>query len=264
MADGVPGTPSQSEPYAALAAGYDAVMDHVDYDAWADYAATLLQRYAPRAEALVELGCGTGELALRLVPLGPETLRYRGYDGSAEMVAVARAKAAAAGLELPFEVLRFGEPVPGPPADAVLLLYDGLNYLLDEPGLVGLFRSAHDALRPGGVFIVDQSTPVNSSRHAAEFEDAGETGAFAFDRHSHYDPATRLHTTRFELTLPDGTRRAETHVQRAYTLAEVERAVGQTPFEVSAVLDDFGETPATRETERAHWVLRRPSATAGG
>ena len=80
----------EGEPYAALAAGYDAVMDHVDYDAWADYAVTLLQRWAPRAERLVELGCGTGELALRLVPLGPEALTYRGYDGSPAMVGVAK------------------------------------------------------------------------------------------------------------------------------------------------------------------------------
>lgn len=249
----------EGAPYAALAAGYDAVMDHVDYDAWADYAVTLLQTYAPRAEALVELGCGTGELALRLVPLGPETLSYRGYDGSPEMVAVARQKAAEAGVALDFGVLRFGEPVPGPPADAVLLLYDGLNYLLDPDALVALFQSAHDALAPGGVFIVDQSTPVNSSRHAAEFEDDGETDAFAFVRHSHYDPATRLHTTRFEMTLLGGERHAETHVQRAYTLAEVALAIAKTPLDVVTVLDDFGETPATPETERAHWVLRRPA-----
>ena len=245
-------------PYAALAGGYDAVMAHVDYDAWADYAAELLQRYAPRATDLVELGCGTGELALELLGRAPETLRYRGYDGSPEMIEAARRKAAAEAAPLAFGVLCFGEAVPGPPADAVLLLYDGLNYVLDSAGVVALLRSAHDALRPGGVFVFDQSTPVNSERHAAAFEDAGSTEAFDYVRQSHYDAAVRLHTTRFELTFADGATAHETHVQRAYTLDEVRAAIGETAFRVEAVLDGFSDDPATDQTERAHWVLRRP------
>ena len=253
---------AETTPYAALAAGYDAVMAHVDYDAWADHVAHLLQTYAPRATEVVELGCGTGELALELLGRAPDTLRYRGYDGSPEMVAAARRKAADEGAGLRFDVLRFGDAVPGPPADAVLLLYDGLNYLLDLDAVGRLLRSAHDALRPGGVFVVDQSTPANSRRHAAEFEDAGATEAFDYVRRSHYDAATGLHTTAFDLTLADGARHYETHVQRAYALDDVRGAVAQSGLQVVAVLDGFSDDPATDATERAHWVLRRPADAA--
>ena len=251
---------AEQTPYAALAAGYDAVMAHVDYDGWADHAAHLLQTYAPRARRVVELGCGTGELALELLGRAPDDLSYRGYDGSPEMIAVARAKASAAGAPLAFDVLRFDEPVPGPPADAVLLLYDGLNYVLHADGVAELMQHAFDALRPGGVFVFDQSTPVNSQRHAADFEDAGACDAFDYVRSSAYDAEARLHTTRFALTFADGSTASETHVQRAYTLGEVRVAVGETGFEVEAVLDGFSDDPAGDQTERAHWVLRRPGA----
>ena len=51
----------------------------------------------------------------------------------------------------------------------------------------------------------------------------------------------------------------EPPVERIADTAEVALAVARAPFEVAATLDDFGETPATDQTERAHWVLRRPA-----
>ena len=52
-----------TQPYSALAAGYDAVMAHVDYPFWAAYLQSLLREHHPEAETLVELGCGTGQHA---------------------------------------------------------------------------------------------------------------------------------------------------------------------------------------------------------
>ncbi len=248
-------------PYSALADGYDAVMAHVDYPFWADYVQSLLARHAPGAASVIELGCGTGSLALALQPLGPPPagFAYRAFDGSEAMLEVARAT-----VDVPATCARldFREPIPGPPADAVLLLYDGLNYLTEPADVRTLLGHIRDALapatdgRPGGVAIVDQSTPVNSEVHADDFDDEGVTDTLAFRRTSRYDAATRLHTTSFEIRTPDGRESVETHVQRAYTLAEVRALAAEAGLEEVAAYDDFALTPATDATERVHWVWR--------
>lgn len=249
-------------PYSALAAGYDRVMDYVDYEAWADYVHHVLGEHEDDAgtASILELGCGTGALAAHLQPLGP--YRYHGTDGAAAMVAVAQTRAAAGEIDATFAVADFAEPPPGGPFDAALLLYDGLNYVLDPEGVAGVFRAALSAVRPGGLFVVDQSTPANSENHEDEFEDDGEvdtpTGLFRYVRRSRYDRATRLHETTFEIETAAG-RVVERHVERAYTMDEVEDAATAAGWRVEASYDGFSLDPADDDAERVHWVLRRPA-----
>jgi SAM-dependent methyltransferase len=248
----------QTDPYSRLAEGYDFVMAHVDYAAWADYVQELLDRHADDRglETLLELGCGTGELARALQPLGP--YRYTGTDASAAMIAQAQQKAASGQVKARFAVADFAEAPGGAPFDAVVLLYDGLNYVLDPEGLARVFAAVHGALRPGGLFVFDQSTPANSVNNAAYFEDEGEEDGFRYVRRSHYDPATHLHTTAFELKTPEGMFE-ERHVERAYEIGEI-RPLVAAHFDVLACYDGFSLDPAHAGTERVHWVVRRSEA----
>jgi SAM-dependent methyltransferase len=177
------------------------------------------------------------------------------------MIRVARAKAKglrASELTLRFDVADFTDFALDRPFDAALLLYDGLNYLLDEADVAALFARVHQALVPGGTFVVDQSTPANSLNNADYFGDEGEVDRFAYVRRSRYDEATRLHTTEFDLTI-DGETYAERHVQRAYALDEVAALVDASPLERVAAYDGFSLDPASAASERIHWVLRRPA-----
>jgi SAM-dependent methyltransferase len=254
--------PREAAPYSLLAEGYDAVMAHVDYAAWAEYVHGLLERHHPAARDVLELGCGTGALALALQPLGDGGgYAYRATDAAEAMLVVARRKARAAGVPVRFARADFRALPPLDPADAVLLLYDGLNYLLDEADLARLFAGVARVLRPGGVFVVDQSTPANSLNHPDGFDDAGDAGAFTYLRTSRYDPGARLHTTCFRLER-DGMAYEEVHVQRAYARAEVEPLARAAGFAVLAAYDGFSDDPAGEGAERIHWVLRKPAGPA--
>ena len=245
----------EAPPYALLAEGYDAVMAHVDYDAWADYVHALLLKHHEAVHSILELGCGTGSLALALHPYGP--FDYHATDGVKAMVDVARRKAEAEGVPMTCSVADFRAVPTVPPVDAVLLLYDGLNYLLEPSDIAGLFDGVARALKPGGVFLFDQSTPQNSLNNADGFDDAGRTEAFEYLRTSHYDPATHLHTTRFRLGI-NGRTYSETHVQRAYEMGEIELLIARSLLERVAAYDGFSLDPAEASAERIHWVLRKP------
>ncbi len=245
--------PRTAAPYDALAAGYDVVMEHVDYPFWADYVHTLVQQHLPGARTLLELGCGTGSLALELQPLGP--YQYHGTDASAAMIRVAEAKAELYGADVSFSVADFTAFTTDTPVDVVVLLYDGLNYLLDPRDVRLLMARAAAALRPGGLFVFDQSTPANSENNEAFFEDEGSAEGFRYKRTSHYDRATRLHTTSFEIDV-QGTPFHETHVQRAYHMEEVRLLIPES-FAFVAAYDGFSPDAAGEHSERVHWVLRR-------
>ena len=254
----MPESDTSTTPYDALAAGYDVVMAHVDYADWADYVLELFDAHDAAPRSILELGCGTGSLALDLQDRG--SFHYVGTDKSAAMIRVAQAKAKLQGRaagDLRFAVADFADFETDEAFDAVLLLYDGLNYLLEADEVAALFVHVASALRTGGLFVVDQSTPANSVNNAAYFEDEGGADDFAYIRRSHYDPATRLHTTDFDLTVEDATY-TEQHVQRAYTRAEVEALAAASPLDIVAAYDGFTFDPATDATERIHWVLQRP------
>jgi len=250
------------DPYSALARGYDLVMDHVDYDQWAAYLFSLLRRHGSGVKTVVELGGGTGSLARRLQPLGDYD--YLLTDGSTAMLRRARRKLARDEGPIRFAQADFTDVTPGKlsltkPADAVILVYDGLNYLLDEADVAALFRCVHELLRPGGVAIIDQSTPANSEERGDGFVDEGARADFSYVRESQYDPKTRRHETVFSLTV-DGESRKERHVQRAYTRAEVRTLVDASPLIAEAAYDEFTTDPAHDESYRVHWVLRRPES----
>lgn len=244
----------ETPPYTALAAIYDVVMEYVEYDFWAEYMLDLLAEHHPEAASILELGCGTGTFALELVRRYP--CRYLATDAMPGMIRVAEAKAALEQASVQFSVADFTNFRLDSPVDVVLLLYDGLNYLLDPASVRALFRCVHRALKPGGLFIFDQSTPANSLNNEAYFEDQGRGEDFSYVRHSTYDRTARIHTTTFDITV-EGTTFHETHRQRAYTLAEIRAFRDAAAFEEVAAFDGFSHDPATEASERIHWVWRR-------
>lgn len=247
-------TVKMADPYSVLAAGYDVVMGHVDYGEWASYVQGLIESFHPNAERVLELGCGTGSLALELQP--EESYEYWATDRSETMLKVARRKAAEGDVPIAFSRADFTDFTVDRSVDVVLLLYDGLNYLLDERNVARLFEQAYQALDERGLFIVDQTTPVNSEANEGFFDDEGTVGGFDYRRRSRYDPETRRHTTHFDITV-NGTTYREEHVQRAYTISEIRSVIERGPFLVQGCFAGISRKTATEAAERVHWVLRK-------
>jgi 2-polyprenyl-3-methyl-5-hydroxy-6-metoxy-1,4-benzoquinol methylase len=80
------------------------------------------------ASSVHEVGCGEGELAIRLARRG---LRVRGSDAFAEVVAEARRRATAAGLEIEFEPTPIERLDPDRDAAELVVCCEVLEHLED-------------------------------------------------------------------------------------------------------------------------------------
>lgn len=242
-------------PYSVIAKGYDLVMAHVDYEYWAEYTDQLLWHFHPEPVSIRELGCGTGTFALHLQPLGP--YEYTATDISPDMIKMARQKASQEGVTIDFDIEDFSSFSVTEPHDVIILLYDGLNYLLEEDKILSLFECCFNALKPQGVFFFDQSTPANSINNQEYFSDEGSMEGFSYIRQSDYNQSTCLHTTTFEIQTDQSTF-IEKHLQRAYTLNTIKSLLLKAGFSIEMAFDGFSAEPASEASERIHWLVRRP------
>jgi 2-polyprenyl-3-methyl-5-hydroxy-6-metoxy-1,4-benzoquinol methylase len=112
---------------------------------------------------VLDIGCGTGSLSVVLAGLGHNVT---GIDWSASMISLARAKAAALGLQVEFHVMDAASPrLPHEPFDAIVCRH--LLWALPEPRRV-LERWA-DLLKPGGrLLLIEGSWGTGAGLRAQE------------------------------------------------------------------------------------------------
>ena len=244
----------QAKPYEGLAAIYDHVMRHVDYVHWAQFVQSLLRRHNGDTGHLLELACGTGNIAFALASLG---YAITGLDLSPEMVDEARKKARGRDGELTFDVGDLRDLGEIGPFEGAICLYDSFNYLLSLAAFDRALQQVHNVLSPGAVFIFDVCTERNSVQHFGDVRDTEQGPGFMYSRHSYYDADERLQFNRFDIQLEDGSRRQESHVQRIYPHEDLVARIIASPFDLLEALDGFSRRPGSERSDRVHFVLRR-------
>lgn len=242
--------PNQFQEVATI---YDSLMSVVPYRQWIDYVERIWERYGHRPRRVLDLACGTGSATIELKRRGYEV---EGVDSSAAMLAIARQKAP----EIRFHEQDARALFLPEPFDAVVCLFDSLNYLLEWEGLEAAFRGVRRGLSPGGLLVFD----LNAIRALEEgmFTQAGQgrDAAVNYVWQSHYFPETRLCRVDMQFLVHEATgsrQFAETHWQRGYTIPEVlqaERAGGLQPV---AVFDAFTFDPPTARSDRLYFVAKR-------
>ena len=100
--------------YGAVAPVYDRLNAEIDYTAWAAFAERCMEKFCRERPALVlDLACGTGRMTIAMAERGYDMI---GVDGSADMLAVAYDRAAAAGRQsflFQYEIVgEFSSPPP--------------------------------------------------------------------------------------------------------------------------------------------------------
>ena len=133
--------------YENFAYYYDSLMDQRFYD---DYLQFILSHAT--FSRVLELGCGTGEMAVRLAKLDKRILAT---DLSDDMLEVARMKAMYHDVHIDFRKVDMCDFETDSVFDLILCLCDSLNYILDQESVYQVFVNAFNSLENQGTFIFD-------------------------------------------------------------------------------------------------------------
>lgn len=133
--------------YEKFAYYYDSLMEPSFYD---DYLNFILEHV--RFNRVFEIGCGTGEMAIRLARL--DKLVYA-TDLSDDMLEVARMKAMEADVTLFLKKVDMTDFEISEEVDLVLCLCDSLNYVIQKDDVLKVFKNVFHSLKRNAYFIFD-------------------------------------------------------------------------------------------------------------
>jgi len=234
-------------PYARLSEFYDV--------GWGDFAesslrfvTTTLKEYGVKKGRILELACGTGILAIHLAKAGHTVL---GLDRSPGMVALARGKGQQLG-NTEFRVADMRTFNVESTFDAVICLFDSINYLTELRDVETTINLVSSVLNRDGLLVFDFNRPIIYSAHSGKtLRRRVENGILL--QELHYDGASRIARTVFRF--PGGD--VETHIQRAYELHEIEPLLTQAGLPMDGCFSDFSRRAVSSVSERLICVCQK-------
>ena len=251
--------------YDVFAYFYDELMSDLPYDKWADTAALILEKHGIKTGRVIDLGCGTGEITMRLFDKGYE---MTGIDLSSEMLTIAADKKYENEMDDIMYVCQDMTDISLPfKADAFVCLGDGMNYLTDEDTFTSALKSVKENISDNGVFVFDLKTYKLYSEQYADNEFSEEHDDVLLNWVNHFDKETGINTYNISLEYEDedGYQKSdEIHEQKAYSTDVVHTMAEQAGLKIVEIIperdkSDISEAAAceTENADRLYYVLAK-------
>lgn len=237
----------RDKQYTHIAEIYMHLMSTVDYKDWADYIFEICEGYDLKPQLVLELACGTGELAGHLSKLFPKIIVT---DISIEMLKLHSNNhnyiVCCDMLKIPFKQ-KF---------DLVISTFDSVNYLTNENEIELLFREVNELLSPQGIFTFDVSLEANSIANEKHLNREGKINGIIYKQKSEYDKDAKIHLNYFDLEFADGTKLSEVHKQKIYDFNYYFEVINNCGLYVSECFDAFSFDDADENSERVQFIVK--------
>jgi len=235
-------------PYKYVALFYSHLMESIDYSVWGEYLADLIEGEGIKHPSILELSSGLGNLSDIL------SKKYRKIicsDNSLDMLLNFKNR------KLPLICFDMREIPIRRKFDVVLSTFDSINYLLTYKDIVKHLKSVKNSLTKNGFYTFDASLELNSTKYAKLLNRKGEFEGVQYRQRSFYDIIKKIHTNKFEITLPDGKKIQETHRQKIYPIETFFKAAEESGLYVQDCFNCFTFDNVNVKSERAQFILRR-------
>lgn len=240
--------------YEKVATFYDFLMRHVQYRPWFEYVHEILERRVDEPGEVLEIACGSGRVLEMFCERGWQVW---GMDRSRPMLNLAQKRLGTFGNQAKLWCGDMRNFSVRENFNAIICLYDSINYCLNESDFIAALRNAGQALKRGGVFIFDVCTIWNCRENFRNYSENDEVDGIEFERHTYFNAATGFQYNDFSIQINDAPY-FERHVQKMYPLDEVRRMIHAAEgWRILGAYTDFTKRPGKENAHRVHFVLRK-------
>lgn len=162
--------------YEAFAYYYDSLMDQNFYNDYIQF----INEHVKDYQTVLELGCGTGEIAIRLAHLGKQVCAT---DISKDMLEVAKYKCIDFKVDVMLSRIDMCDFAVDSQLDLILCLCDSLNYVIDLKNVKQVFENTYNALKKGGSFIFDIDSMYKMETILKDYDEENDEDDFYFHWH---------------------------------------------------------------------------------
>lgn len=234
--------------YKEIALFYNYLMRSIDYKGWAKYVKGIYKDLNIQGNSVLELASGTCVLAKYLLKQFPDIILS---DLSKEMLLstdyIPALKVACDMTHLPFKK-KF---------NFIFSTFDSINYLTEENKIKKLFSSVYDILENDGYFTFDASLEANSLKYENSLNRKGKHQGIKYVQKSSYDKESRIHTNIFSISLSNGEKVEEVHMQKIYNLVDYFRLAEDCGLMVEDCYEAFTYDVLRDNSERAQFIIRK-------
>ncbi|NLK70978.1 MAG: class I SAM-dependent methyltransferase [Clostridiales bacterium] len=237
---------------------YDDLTRNINYRELAKYLDILIKKYSGKENGiLLDLACGTGSISEEMSTLGYDVI---GVDNSEEMLNQAIEKKFDSGLNIQYicqdmrEIDMFGT------IDITICMLDSINHLNSLEDVNRVFSKVSLFSEPDGLFIFDVNTKYKHEKVLANNVFIYETD----DVYCVWENSYREETDEVNINLDfferNGNmykRYSESLSERAYDIADLDKALIDNKFEILAHYDGFSLNPPYNQSERIVFVARK-------
>ncbi|MBQ3044938.1 MAG: class I SAM-dependent methyltransferase [Clostridia bacterium] len=243
--------------YDVFSGFYDRLTDNVEYEKRADYFCRLLSLCDIQGGILLDLGCGTGSMSVKMAEKGFDVI---GVDSSVGMLGVAQQKAYETGRQ----ILLLNQPMQDidlyGTVDCAICVLDGINHLNDSDEVRQTFEKVSLFMNKGGAFAFDVNTIYKHRNVLAD-------NAFIYDfddlfcawqnNYNSADNSVDIMLDFFEEE--DGVyyRSSENFSEQAYELNDISLWLSDAGFDIIGIYDDLTTDPVKPDSERAVFLAKK-------
>ena len=233
----------RSPAYAHLADWFEYLNDDCGYENWSQYLIEKLEKF-PVKEGL-DIGCGGGYFTRAFQKHG---YLVAGLDNSPQMLDKAQRTGLQAGMRGEYllgDIVKFRSPKK---YDFATAINDCLNYI-PKNKLASAIKSVHNALKKGGIFLFDVSSPrkfYEKIANTVSVDDREDITYLSFNTQE--TDGVRMDVSLF-VKGADGKyeRLEETHRQYIHTEEEIQNALIENGFEILEAEGCFKEDKQTSD-----------------
>ncbi|MGG1573557.1 class I SAM-dependent DNA methyltransferase [Fictibacillus sp. NRS-1165] len=244
--------------YQQFAYYYDQLMEDAPYDQWISFFEQAVQSYGSKVSNVLDLGCGTGSLSIRLSKQGYDVT---GVDLSDDMLAIAKEKSIQQKVPVQYFQQDMTQLEGLQEFDAAVIFCDSLNYILTEDKVLAAFQSVYQHLKEDGLFLFDVHSlyKIHNIFMGSTFGSNEEQLSFIWQCFEGEEPDSIEHELSFFVQENENRyiRFDEVHIQRTFPTEVYKTMLESTGFQILAVSGDFTQDLIQPEAERIFFICKK-------